>query len=404
MKELWLFTQNFPMGRLENSVGHELPALQRHFAPIRIIPMFEREGMRPLPAGVELVRPIVDPFAVATPFQVLHYWRAWSLMAGAVRRSAPSEAIFLAQRRENWSRMRQALHRTIALRRRLGSAYDPQRVVLHSNWAADWATVLGLWKAIDPRVRFCTRMRGFDMFDHRVPGGWQVFRSFHMAQAEHVYTVSTAGRDHIVERHPLHAQKVSVAHTATQDHGQGPWRPDPAFRIVSCANLVALKRVHVLAEAIAQLPFPVQWTHFGDGVERGRIDALVAAMPAHVQVELPGAVNNEVILAHYATRPVDLFVHTSETEGGVAVALQEAASFGIPLLAADAGGVNELVNASTGELLPNSIDATLLAKHIAAWHARGHDPVFRNGVRQFWLAHFEAERVHERFAMDLATR
>lgn len=404
MKELWIFTDHFPTGDMENSVGHELPALRRYFSRIRVFPLFVQEGVRPMPEGVEMHAVIDDPYASATPWQVLRNWGAWSVLQRAVRRSAPDEALFLGMRRTNLSRMRQALRRTLIFREAMAAGYDPQRVVLYSNWALDWATVLGLWKLMDPRVRFFTRMRGFDLFDHRVPGNWQVFQSFHLAQAQHVYTVSAAGRDHIVERYPQHAAKVSVSHTATFDHGQAPWSPADALRIVSCSNMIGIKRVALIARAIARLPFPVQWTHFGDGIERPAVDAIVAAMPPHIRVDLRGAVSNQDILDHYAHRPVDLFVHASETEGGVAVALQEAASFGIPLLAADGGGVRELVNSATGELLPNDLTEDLLVERITAWHARGYDAAFRKGVRAHWLERFEAGRVHDLFARDIHDR
>ncbi len=404
MKELWLFTEHYPTGTMEVSVGHELQAFAKRFRRVRVFPLFQFDGVRALPQGASMEVLVPDPYAVATPWQIVRHWGPWTTLQRAVRRSAPSAEVFRARHPEVRSRMRQALHRALVIRRTLAPEYDPARVVLHSNWTSDWATALGLWKCMDPRVRFFSRMRGFDLFDHRVPDNWQVFQSFQLAQAAHLYPVSAAGRDDIVRRYPQHAAKITVSHTATFDHGPAPWAPDPAFRIVSCGNLIPIKRMHLLAEALALVQRPVHWTHFGDGSERDRIAAIVARSPAHVEVTLAGAVKNEDLLAFYAHRPVDLFIHLSETEGGVAVALQEAASFGIPLLAADAGGVRELVNAHTGELMPHELSPAAVAAHINAWMDRGHDATFRQGVRAHWKAHFEATRVHDRFARDLHDR
>lgn len=400
MKELWLFTVNYPTGAMENSVGHELPAFCRSFERVRVIPMFPGEGERPLPIGAELVRTIHDPYRAASPMQVIRHLGSWQEVMRTIRGSAPSAEIFSAELRVIRAKLRQALHRCLVVRQIMGDP-DPERVLMHANWTSDWATVLGLWKLMVPTIRFSTRMRGFDMYAHRAPHDWQVFQAFHMAQAHHVFTASHAGRHHIVERYPQHAAKVSVAHTATFDHGAAPWSPSDTLRIVSCSNIIPLKRVHRIAEALALSSTPVHWTHFGDGPERPRLEGLVAALPPHVRVDLRGAVDNAAILEYYAQHPVDVFVHVSETEGGVAVALQEAASFGIPLLGADAGGVAELVGPETGILLPPDPSPAMIMEQLLVLAARGCDPAYRAGVRAHWAAHFEATLVHDRFARCL---
>jgi glycosyltransferase involved in cell wall biosynthesis len=298
--------------------------------------------------------------------------------------------------------VRQAMYRERVLTARMASAYDPERVVLYSYWTSDWATVLGLWKLADPEVRFTTRMMGFDMFDHRAADNWQMLQAFHVQQVQHVFVIAQAGLTHMRTRFPQHSAKFSISYLATNDHGIGPWAPAGTLRIASCANLVGLKRVHLLAEALAHIHTPVHWTHFGDGVERERIEALVRKLPANVSVELKGSRPNAEILAWYKSHAVDVFVHTSETEGGAPVALQEAASFGIPLLGAEAGGVGEIVTPSTGELLPHALSATILAEKLRAFtSSRWYHANTRVEVRAFWQAHFHAEDVHGRLLEEL---
>ena len=115
-----------------------------------------------------------------------------------------------------------------------------------------------------------------------------------------------------------------------------------------------------------------------------------------------GSRPNAEVIHWYKHNAVDAFVHTSETEGGAPVALQEAASFGIPLIAADAGGVNEIVNPSTGILLPNALTAEELAACLRGFREMGWcHPDVRVGVRAFWSAHFNAEIVHGRLLENL---
>ena len=179
-----------------------------------------------------------------------------------------------------------------------------------------------------------------------------------------VYCVSQAGLDRMRQLHPAQADRFSLARLGTVDHGLAPWSPDPVLRIISVSNLVPLKRVALLADALRLVSIPVHWTHVGDGPERAGIERRIAGLPAHVQALLLGNVPNQQLLRSYAEVPKDLFVHVSASEGGVPVSIQEASSFGIPALACDAGGVREIVGEGGGILLPTDVDAVALARAV----------------------------------------
>jgi glycosyltransferase involved in cell wall biosynthesis len=226
-----------------------------------------------------------------------------------------------------------------------------------------------------------------------------------MDQVERVFAASQAGFDHLRSRHPQHADKLRLARLGTFDHGPGPWSPSRVLRIVSCSRLVPLKRVQMLAAAIKQVTVPVEWTHFGDGPERDRLEVMIAPWSSNVKAVMAGAVPNEELMAWYRTHPVDLFVHLSESEGGVPVVLQEASSFGIPLMACDAGGVGEIVGERTGLLLPR--DPTLrqitqlIEEHLTSPR---NSAAFRARVRERWMEDFRAEANFNSFADQLLAR
>jgi glycosyltransferase involved in cell wall biosynthesis len=402
-RELWLFTIRFPFGNGESFLESELPILARGFQKVRLFPLMPEGPKRVLPKNVEVVQLLGDDaYAAVNPFQVLIDLRRWNHVLRVCKASAPGPEAWSSRRRNLMSRLRQAMYRERKLTARFAHLYDPQRVVLYSYWTSDWATVLGLWKLAAPEVRFITRMMGFDMFDHRAQFNWQMLQAFHVAQVEHVLTIAKAGLDHMQQRYPTAKEKFHLSHLATMDHGIGPWAPSETLRIVSCANLVPLKRVHLLVEALAQLRMPVKWTHFGDGEEREHIEAMVRTLPPIIEVELMGNRPNVEVIAWYRSHAADVFVHTSETEGGAPVALQEAASFGIPLIGADAGGVNEIVTPVTGVLLPHALAAVDLAACLRGFRNSGwYSADARVGVRGFWSAHFNAETVHGRLLENL---
>ncbi|MGV9011302.1 MAG: glycosyltransferase [Flavobacteriales bacterium] len=404
MKELWLFTIRFPYGHGEAFLENELPILAQGFDRVRLFPLMPIGEQRPIPPGVEVECLFIEK-------EVYRAFALWRLLLDLPRvlkvwlqgrRSAPSPEIFAQYRGEFLSRLRQALERERLLRERLAAQYHPDRIRLYSYWTSDWATVLGLWKQRDPQVRFVSRMMGFDMFDHRAPGNWQQFQAFHVQQVEHVFVIAEAGQAHMQERFPEFREKFSISYLATQDNGLGPWAPSEHLRIASCSNFVNLKRVHLIAEALRHINGPVRWTHFGEGEERAHVEAVVNTLPPNIKVELKGSTPNTEVIAWYKTNPVDVFVHASFTEGGAPVALQEAASFGIPLIAADAGGVREIVMPETGILLPNALEAELLGKTLNDFRkADWRKTQARARVRAFWASKFYAVAVYGRFLRKL---
>jgi glycosyltransferase involved in cell wall biosynthesis len=405
-RELWVFTLYYPYGHLESYIGNELNVLSRYFSTIRVLPLVGEGEPRPMPPNAKL----------HTLFEGDHNepLGAFDTLTEASRlikvyrrciREAPSRDVLKRRRREIISRVRHALQRERTLVDCMGPLFHPERTVLYSYWTSDWATVLALWKMRDPRVRFISRMHGFDMYGHRAPDGWQVFQPLQVEAADHFYLVASDGLKYIQERYPAHAGKFSLSSMATEDHGIGPWSPARELRVVSCSNLLPLKRVDLIAEALCHVQVPVKWTHFGDGPERVRIEAIIGRMPPHVDVELPGLLANADIIERYRREPFDVFVHMSRTEGGAPVAMQEAISFGIPLLGTDAGGTRDVLNGSTGITLPNDASSAQLTALLDGFQRSDlYTAAARQRGRAFWSERFDAEVVHTAFAQELIQR
>ncbi|MBK7286920.1 MAG: hypothetical protein IPI95_07325 [Flavobacteriales bacterium] len=192
-----------------------------------MFPLLPGGEQRPLPPGVEVER----LFSEEEAYRPLAKWRILMGLPRVLKvwmqgkRSAPSPEVFAKHRARFQSQLWQALERERLLHVRIAAQYDPSRIRLYSYWTSDWATVLGLWKLRDPRVRFVSRMMGFDMFDHRAPGHWQRFQAFHVGQVEHVFVIAEAGLAHMHERFPEVTEKFSISYLATTDNGLGPWGP-----------------------------------------------------------------------------------------------------------------------------------------------------------------------------------
>ncbi|TXI80462.1 MAG: glycosyltransferase [Flavobacteriales bacterium] len=398
MKELWLFTTRFPYGFREAFLENELPVLCERFERVVIFPEHPEGALRPIPANAEVRLPVSDPFASAGVVGMMRHFGVVAELIGSLMKDAPSWRILKAQWPYLRARIAQFIHRAEVLKRDVMPHYDPGRVVVYAYWTHDWTTVLGIVRRAFPGLRFFSRAHGFDIYEEQNTNGWIPFRSFQLRHVERVHCASRTGMEHLQHRHPRLADRFTLARLGTTDHGPGPHDPTGPLKVVSCSFLIPRKRVLLLVEALAQLRTPVKWVHFGGGVEEERVREAAAKLPAHVQVEFKGMAQNAEIMAWYRTHPVDVFVHLARLEGGVAVAAQEAASFGIPVVAADSGGVRDLMDGRTGVLLAQDSTAGEVAALLEGFKAgpmSGAD--FRAGVRAAWAEGFEARAVFHRF-------
>jgi len=228
------------------------------------------------------------------------------------------------------------------------------------------------------------------------------FRSFVIQQAGHIYPVSQSGFNYLTQKYPGAKLKSTVFRMGVYDHGLSPVpSPYQKIRIVSCSNLIPLKRVHLIAGALVKLDLELQWVHFGDGRE---LQKIISILNDSKKIEFihKGHVKNAELMDFYKNNPVNLFVHLSESEGGVPVSIQEAVSFGIPVVATDAGGIYEIINQKTGFLLkPNP---TIQEIHSAIELANlqlAANAEFRTKVRNYWENNFNAETNFTKFANHL---
>ncbi len=393
MKELWLFTRKFPEGPGETFLENAMPVWAEHFDRVVVVPMFRGVGEAALPPGVVVERPWENAFKPLSKRRTLRQGAEVARLMRAHGGQSPMP--------ERFSHARQLLHKADMLQRILMPRYDPARVTMLCAWMEDWVNVLGIVKRRDTRVRFATLAHGSDLYAERRTGGIIPYRAQQMQQVDRVLCISAHGARYLGEHYPEHEGKVMLTHLGTLDRGVAVWSPGDVLRLVSCAYLRPPKRVHLIAEALRQVVRPVHWTHFGDGPGRGAIESLLRDLPSHVSVELKGGVDQSALMEWYRQTPVDLFVHLSGHEG-VPLALMEAASFGIPLLANDVGGVGEVLRPAAGVLLPADITATGLASRLDGGTLdRWLDPDVRAGVRAHWQEHFAAQRNFQRMVEAL---
>ena len=115
-----------------------------------------------------------------------------------------------------------------------------------------------------------------------------------------------------------------------------------------------------------------------------------------------GNVPNVEVMRHYQHHPVDVFINTSSTEGGAPVAIQEAVSCGIPVIATAVGGNPELVSERNGILIRPDPTPMEIAEAIFAF-LDGPEVAARKRrlSREVWMERYNADVNFRAFAERL---
>ena len=403
-----LFTRSYPysIGAENGFISQELEVLRARFARVWLIPTITGGDVEPVTA---------PNVTVNTDYA---RYRRSSLRRALFALGSILDLRFLREVRANaltWLRrpgaLVQALREHVIARiteswiRRLPDV-DWSNVVLYTWWFD--GTTLGLSRfARRAGAPVITRAHGADLYESRQATGYIPFRNQSLEAVRQVFSVSDAGARYLSARYPEFRQKVHVSLLGVDDPGHLNQRStDGVFRIASCSFLLPVKRIDLMIRGIARLgrSHPqrrFEWTHIGDGerAERAALESLArSTMPANVQYRFLKYPGRAGLNEFYTTQPVDVFINTSESEG-TPVAIMEAMSFGIPIVATAVGGNVEIVTSDNGVVTsahpePDEIADALTS--VLCDEARGVR--LRAGSRERWQREYSAARNYDTFA------
>lgn len=266
-------------------------------------------------------------------------------------------------------------------------------IYFYSFWGEEEAFCLAFLKRTGKIDNLFIRLRGWDLYEERRENNYIPFQRFISKQASLISLQTKEAYNYFLKKHPFLFSKIILNHQGVYDNGENPSQAEKSyFRIVSCSNLVPLKRVDQLVNILQKVKHETQWFHFGDGPEMDKIVKLTHSLPKNIKCFLPGRLKNVDIIKFYKTEPVDLFIHLSSTEGGVPLALQEAASFGIPMIGTNIGGISEIIiNEKTGLLVSknfNSLEIVNFINNFSNSNFAKHEN--RIKIKEFWKSNFNA--------------
>lgn len=265
------------------------------------------------------------------------------------------------------------------------------------------------------------RLHGSDAIEEAK--GILPFREQVYGAVDYAVPVSGMIESYIKCRYAVQPRNICTFRLGSPEGGRTlSWERGPAgeLHIASCSNVVPLKRVEYIADAVALLAERLHneggigdvkslcWTHIGDGPQRVALEQHIksriaaAGFPANLcRVEFKGAMPYREVLEYYRKNHIDLFIHASRSEGGPVV-IMEAASFAIPVISTKVGAVDEMipqewiipVEATPDVLVDKVVEYLLLPD--------GKRLALKEQNRRVWEERWNAERNYAAFADFLA--
>ncbi|MCQ2451094.1 MAG: glycosyltransferase [Clostridia bacterium] len=217
------------------------------------------------------------------------------------------------------------------------------------------------------KLKLISRCHRFDIYSERNDINYLPFFEKQLSCFDFVYPCSKYGEDYIKNRYPEYKDKVIAKFLGVTDKFNGIFpKKDDTFNIVSCSNVIPLKRVDKITKALTKITDKkISWTHFGDGKLFDTVKSEAEnILPENISVSFMGRVPNTQIYDYYNNHNVNLFINVSTTEG-LPVSIMEAVSFGIPVIATDVGGTGEIAEDGKNScLLPENFDISELSQAI----------------------------------------
>lgn len=271
-------------------------------------------------------------------------------------------------------------------------------------------TTLGALLAGAGHSKVITRTHGIDLYQERTPGSWQPFKKYMTNKLDRIYFACDYGRRYYIDTYsvpPNMIVKLQLARLGVSKKAQRNIKNSHLnFTLISCSNVIPLKRVELIIEALSLCEdLQINWVHFGDGENMQYVNKFAETKLKgmdNISYRLQGYIENEKLLEFYTRKQVDCFISTSMTEGGCPVSIQEALSYGIPIIGTKAGGIQECI-ANNGVLLPTDPSPDEIAFAIRKIYMASSEEAdkMRNKSYYLWKERFDSEKNHSLFVQSL---
>lgn len=277
--------------------------------------------------------------------------------------------------------------------------------ILYTFWFTATSTAIAKYAMNKKNITAISRAHGIDLYEERT--GYLPIQEITINMLTKLYTASKAGRIYLLRKfnNPDFEKKISVSYLGVSNpRFENPGSNDNVIRILSCSSMIEVKRINLIIKGLSyyckNYSNNIFWVHIGAGPLQEECSLL--AINEQLNFKFEGTLLNEEVLRYYLTHPVDYFINTSSSEG-CPVSIQEAMSFGVPVIATNVGGIPELIRSESGILLSQNPSPKEIADAIKLLNDNN---ILRQNMRseskKFWASNFDAEKNYNEFVNEIS--
>jgi len=389
-KRIVCFTASYPFGNRETYFDLELKYLSKEFEEIIIVPRYNPYNFsekREVPINVVVLDPIVPQGMERIIRGVFNLNPIWLFIEDFF-----SKRVFFDKRRiKKWLNSLLVYRITVSYFKKHVVKVIDNNTVLYSYWAEAPLFTSNLVNGFKKIVR----MHGGDFYLNRnngyLPLRKQIYDSSDLLLPISKDIARILKADYGTDYSKIFINYLGVERQCVMKHNK-PNQNTQKIVLVSCSNVIPLKRVHLIVDALMlyRNGLKIDWHHFGDGTELQFVKERAKLLGDNISVTFHGWTEPQRIMEFYKQNYVSWFINVSIYEG-IPVSIMEAFSFGIPSIATDVGGTSEIVNEKNGYLLPSNFDsATLLDRILSCDTDKKGYSCLRGGAYQTWENNFDA--------------
>ncbi|TQF65515.1 glycosyltransferase [Micrococcus sp. R8502A1] len=409
MSHLVVFTNRYPFRPGEEYLHTEIPYLAQEFDDVTLVPLMpgsSAEHGRTLPRNTKVVQ--------ADPRQG-HIERLRHTLRGPQTRGYAAGAsrglISRLYERYFWARS-ESLAELVGppLARRLEEVGPPD--VIYAYWFYVTTSVPALLRRSMPEMAgrpLVARGHGYDVNEAASPVKYLPGRARLLEEVDRLHPTAETITRRLRGQWPDQAHKITTRRLGVRLAGPVARPRAETLRILSCSSLSPIKRVPLMADAVAALVdqgHDVRWTHLGTGSPQqvGELNRRISKLGIQNVVKLPGHVSNDEVYRILTSGRHHVSLNTSSSKS-VSFSMSEALGAGLPVVGADVVGTHEVLHdGRNGVLLPPNPSASQVAAALlAVW--RQPEDTYRAWQRhavQVCAELFDPDRLYRAFAADLA--
>ena len=284
---------------------------------------------------------------------------------------------------------------------------DNPGILFYSYWMDSSSLALVLLKRSRPGIKIISRAHRIDLYFYANKSKYLSYRNLISKNLDRIFFISDDGKKYMEELLKYKNPEFCVSKLGTSrkvKYQEERIRYNKNL-VVSCSNVIPVKRVDLIIKALAKLEkFPVHWIHLGGGPLLQEMKRLAAENIHNLNVsyEFKGALPNPDILHFYAENLIDIFINVSSSEG-IPVSIMEAMSYKIPVIATNVGGTGEIVNHQNGVLLNPFPDENEVVAALNKLLDQSDEEKENMKIQAYktWETQFNADRNYTNFVQDL---